>query len=104
MENGPFIIDLPIRHGDFFHCDVSLPEGKHENLRGLHGSWPSSLYDRQDFCVWDGDNSPWWFHEDFTEIHDEHIWLVVFRPTALKNHGWWVTVGMKFDEIPNMEK
>ena len=54
--------------------------------------------------VWDGDNSPWWFHEDFTEIHDEHIWLVVFRPTPLKNHGWWVTVGMKFDEIPNMEK
>ena len=28
MENGPFIVDLPIKNGGSFHCYVSLPEGK----------------------------------------------------------------------------
>ena len=28
MENGPFIVDLPIENGGSFHSYVSLPEGK----------------------------------------------------------------------------
>ena len=27
IENGPFIVDFPIKHGDTFHHYVSLPEG-----------------------------------------------------------------------------
>ena len=27
IENGTFIVDLPIKDGDFFHSYVSLPEG-----------------------------------------------------------------------------
>ena len=33
MENGPFIVDFPIKNGGSFHCYVSSPEGKKARLQ-----------------------------------------------------------------------
>ena len=33
IEHGPFIVDLPIKHGDFPKFFVCLPEGKHHQNR-----------------------------------------------------------------------
>ena len=56
IENGTFIVYLPIKNGDFFHSYVSLPEGmiivqfqtrETGELDGmielLVGGWPTSL-------------------------------------------------------------